>query len=117
MRIYIAGPIRGYPQGNRPAFDAAKVMLRNQGHEPVSPFDFCTPEEEAATDVTPELCRRFARRDCITILDCDAIYMLAGWEKSVGATAEHAVAVWGRLYVYDVHRPLMQLSTGDPAKA
>ena len=28
------------------------------------------------------------------LVDCDAIYMLRGWENSKGARAEHAVAVW-----------------------
>ena len=99
MKIYIAGPIRHRPQKNRPAFDAAKQMLIEAGHEAVTPFDLASSSETDAneTNVTPELCRRFAVRDVTVIAECDGIYMLDGWERSIGARAEYAVAVWCQL--------------------
>lgn len=35
---------------------------------------------------------RHMRKDLRMLLDCDAIYMLCGWERSKGATIEKAVA-------------------------
>jgi hypothetical protein len=38
-------------------------------------------------------------RDIKAIMSCDAIYMLEGWENSVGAKAEKALAEWCGLEV------------------
>lgn len=103
-RIYIAGPMRGLPQYNFPAFDAAAEKLFNEGWYPVNPADVdrdCGyyPEEFAADhnwDEVPEGMdlRDVARRDLDELVGCEAIYMLAGWERSKGAKAEVAVAIW-----------------------
>ena len=42
----------------------------------------------------------FVDRDLDALATCDAIYMLPGWEKSKGASAEHAVAQWRGLTVF-----------------
>lgn len=105
MKIYIAGPIRNRPNKNIDAFENAADWLRNLGYEPVNPFDLATDAEIDAdeTNVTPDMCRKFCRRDVEAILGCDGIYMLRGWEHSTGARAEHAVALWIQLPIlYEV---------------
>ncbi len=39
MRIYLAGPMTGLPDLNRPAFDAAERRLTEQGHFVINPHD------------------------------------------------------------------------------
>ena len=93
-RIYIAGPMRGYPQYNYPAFNAADEWLTLQGWEVKSPAKisktFGTP---SAIDANPYLLARLMRYEIEVLEKCDAIYLLRGWEKSVGAKEELAVAL------------------------
>lgn len=104
MRIYVAGPMRGIPQFNFPAFDAAAERLRGEGHEVFNPAD--RDRRKHGTDVnasaTGDLADvehiGFSLRDALgddTAWICkhaDAIYLLDGWEASRGATAEKALA-------------------------
>jgi hypothetical protein len=87
-KIYIAGPMTGYPLHNFPAFNAAMRVLTSQGHHVISPADlddlFGHDDNIDAT----------IRRDFEAVMNVNAVYMLKGWEKSTGARAEHALAVW-----------------------
>ena len=94
--IYIAGPMRGYPLFNYPAFDSARDMLTSLGIQRViSPADLdreigVCPEEG---DISDEMLRECLRRDLMHLLESDAIVMLEGWRFSKGAVAERALAL------------------------
>jgi len=106
MRIYLAGPMRGIPSFNFPAFDYAADKLRAKGHEVFSPSDrdrtvygekleqnAAGSEDEAASNVGFSL-REALAADCAWICGhAEAIALLPGWEKSTGANAENALAV------------------------
>ena len=110
MKIYLAGPMAGIPYLNYRTFDEVRDELTAGGHEVVSPADLDRdagfdalelPEttnwnkpEEFVTDM-----RMVAMRCLIAVLECDAIYLMRGWEKSKGATAELGVARWMGLEV------------------
>ncbi len=94
MKVYVAGPMRGYPLYNFPAFDAASRWLRRQGHTVFSPAEH---DREMGfneyTDVeTPEFLRQAVKWDLQTISECDAIFLLRGWSKSSGANLELQMA-------------------------
>ena len=97
MKIYISGGMRGYPQYNFPAFYAAERRLIDEGHKVINParideakgFDKNLPLEEQDFDLHETI-----RCDIDELLGCDAIYMLTGWWKSMGAFAELCVARW-----------------------
>jgi len=104
MRIYVAGPMRGIPYYNFPAFDKAANQLREEGHEVVNPadldrangFDAMTLPADYDWSKVPHgfdfgAC---VTRDIKSVRECDAIYMLADWEDSSGARAEYAIAEW-----------------------
>jgi len=100
MRVYIAGPIAGYPDGNKIAFQQAAQRLMELGHTPVDPHLIPTIHDGMACIGTatgrekdPHLDGCYYRTDIIFMLmTCEAIVMLPGWEDSKGATLERAIA-------------------------
>jgi hypothetical protein len=111
QKVYIAGPMRGYPKYNFPAFDAARDLAKAKGWDPISPADIDRDsgfhEHDPNADVyTAEVNRTFAGRDVNAILslrseDGDALALLPGWERSTGALAELALAKWVKLRILD----------------
>jgi hypothetical protein len=104
-RVYIAGPMRGYPQFNFPAFDAARDAWAARGWEVVSPADMDrTLDGVQECNPTPDQIHSFAhymRRDINALLTVDAIAFLPGWEASTGANVEKVVAQALNLDQYD----------------
>src|SRR6266700_7527506 len=90
MKIYLAGPMRGVPMFNFPAFHEAAARLRAQGHEVFSPAE---KDAEAGQDGTkPALTiSHYMAIDLPEVCRADAVVLLPGWEKSQGATIEIAV--------------------------
>jgi hypothetical protein len=86
VRVYISGPITGKPDGNREAFNAAALDLRQRGHVPINPQDLPTPIL-GVNDY-----KGWMRQDIRALCDCDAILMLPGWSISEGAKLERKVA-------------------------
>jgi Domain of unknown function (DUF4406) len=84
MRIYIAGPMTGYPDLNFPAFHHAAAMLRGKGHDVVNPAEINVDPAKGWVE-----CMRADIRELVT---CDAICMLPGWPRSRGALLEHTIA-------------------------
>lgn len=101
MHIYLAGPMRGHPHFNFPAFDAAAAQLRAHGHTVLSPaeadraigFDETRHTLEdylqltGDTDLTTTAFKNLAH---VSAGDC--VCLLEGWESSKGAAFERAAA-------------------------
>ena len=106
-KVYIAGPMRGYPNFNFPAFFAAADYFKNVcGWQVFNPaqddWDTYGVDVSKGNDTGCELQAEEEHgvtiRDCMQ-RDCEWIckhathmYMLRGWENSSGALAEHALA-------------------------
>lgn len=88
MRCYIAGRMRGVRKKGFPAFDRAKAKLLSLGHEVVSPADMDRQDKRPLAQL------EYAKRDVKAIFGVDAICLLKGWEKSVGASAEFFLSRW-----------------------
>jgi len=85
MRLYLAGPMTGYPEFNYPAFYEAAANLRRAGH-----FVFNPAEATDHTDGNPI---EYLLVDLAWIIaHAEGIAMLPGWDKSKGAKVEHALA-------------------------
>jgi len=93
VKLYLAGPMRGYPDNNAAAFHAAAFVLRDMGHTVWSPaeHDKALADDADALDI-----RRTFVRDLTALLECDAVVLLDGWPGSHGACLErHAADVCG----------------------
>ena len=82
--VYIAGPMTGYPDYNKPAFYQAENYLRAQGHR----FIRSPVVHEASLPY-----KTLIDLGLKVLKDCDVIFMLTGWYKSRGARLEHLYAV------------------------
>ncbi len=83
LKIYIAGPMTGLVDANRPAFNGYAAALVEVGHVALNPavlpdglehheyMAICKPMVEIA----------------------DEVHMLPGWERSKGAMMEHGWAI------------------------
>jgi nucleoside 2-deoxyribosyltransferase len=91
--IYLAGPMRGLPEYNFPAFHAAAADLRERGYEVWSPAEH--DETEGFVPTTGEglkTLREYMQTDIPQVLASDALVVLTGWEASTGARLEVHVA-------------------------
>lgn len=100
MRVYVAGPMRGLPEFNFPAFDWAATILRSHGHDVVNPAEHDRENgfnpagmtgNEDLTEHGFDL-RAALAWDLDQITRCDAVFFLDGWQQSSGARAEYALA-------------------------
>lgn len=115
LKGYVAGPMRGIPLLNFPAFDAAAAKGRSLGYDIISPADMdrengvSGKEPLNADDLTPAMIREFVLRDTNVIQnvlraeDGDFLALLPNWYKSKGATAEVFLARWLGLAFKDAH--------------
>ena len=100
-RIYIAGPMRGVPKFNRPAFEDWAETLRAIGWDVVSPVEIGAKfGTDLQIDSDPELLRKVKGEELRALVTCEAIYLLRNWQYSVGAREELAAALSRHLAVY-----------------
>lgn len=114
MNVYLAGPMRGLPQFNFPAFRRAAGSLRAEGHVVFSPAERDEQIGFDPTDMTGDedlASIGFDLREALRIDTewicrwADAVAVLDDWERSSGARAEVALARALSLPVY-VAEPL-----------
>jgi hypothetical protein len=88
-KIYIAGPMTGLPEHNRPAFHEAAALLRSHGFDVLNPAEL--DESENAGEIKPW--EYYLRRDLGALLaQCDKVAFLPGWQHSRGARLERYVS-------------------------
>ncbi len=95
MRIYISGPMRGYPDNNVEAFNQAEQNLVNLGHTVWSPAANEVWDTEhgpsKAMNLDSSLIKNWA----------EGIYVLDGWMSSFGSRAEVTDAEWAGIPIYN----------------
>lgn len=100
--LYIAGPMRGVPEFNFPAFFAAEDKLRAAGYDTINPArrDLEKGFDPSGMDGLENLAIHgfdllaALAWDCQQIcMKADGLALLPGWKASRGARAERALAI------------------------
>ena len=107
MKLYVAGPMRGYPRLNFDNFVRMSNNIWCTGHTAINPAELdilcgmCidTVKEE---DITDDIVRSMLLRDIVLIMtEADGLVVLDGWEASAGARMEFQLARALKLPVYN----------------
>lgn len=105
MRMYLSGPIAGRPNANKETFEHYAALVRMAGADPLLPSEVkpdhegdCPPDPLKGADGHSWSCH--LRADIQAMLQCDAVGMLPGWERSHGARLENTVAAASGLPVF-----------------
>lgn len=90
---YLAGPMRGLPEYNFPAFHAAAADLRARGLEVFSPAERDIEEDGFDPKTHPaQSMAYYMQHDLPAVCRADCVVVLPGWEDSQGASLEVYVA-------------------------
>lgn len=85
-QIYVSGPITGFPDHNKPAFEFASGKLKESGWEVFNPLDHGGMDDSLTWE-------QHLSRDLAGMLNnCDSIVFLPKWEQSRGSRLEGYVA-------------------------
>jgi len=109
MRVYLAGPMRGFPLYNFANFFKVAQLLREAGYtvqnpaehdmakgfNPSEPLD--SENNAKCFDISTAL-----REDFRLILDADGIVLMKGWRESSGASAEAVVAYYSGKKIFEI---------------
>ncbi len=82
---YLAGPMSGIKDYNKPAFKRITKALRRQGFNILSPVetDNKVPKDSKWAD--------YLRKDLLLLAKCEGIILMPGWEDSRGARLEQSI--------------------------
>lgn len=114
MKVYLAGPMRGYPLFNFPAFKAAAKKLRSMGHEVFAPHerDLETGFNPAKDEAKPMA--HYMAIDLPEVCKAEAVIVLPGWEKSKGCKMELSLAfeLGKDVFAYETMHRITDTSAG-----
>lgn len=124
-KVFISGPMAGYPNNNREEFMNAEKLLRDAGFSVFNPARLDFDGAWTRADIMSI--------DLNALSRCNYIYQLDGWKRSKGALAEYEAAMsmghnvinktWLQWYVEEIRKreekrpePLEIYCRGDEKK-
>jgi hypothetical protein len=128
MKLYLAGPMRGIPEFNFPAFHIGAAQLREAGHIVFSPAERdiavtgvdISKGNATGDNALAEAQHGFNLREALKddlefiCLHADGIALLPGWTNSKGAQAKVATARALGLMVMTIEEAALKTAEGKP---
>lgn len=95
MKIFISGNTSGRESQARREYASAKKIIESRGHDAVNPF------ENGLRDSDPW--EQHLAAHIISLMQCDALYLLPDWEKSRDAALMNVIArcTGKKIFTYD----------------
>ena len=100
-KIYIAGPMTGYENYNYPKFFKIESILKEKGWIVINPAritDDFGGQNVFLSDLNAQKTILFEQQT--QLMNCNAILLLDGWQKSVGSKIELQIALKHNLDIY-----------------
>lgn len=100
-RIFISGPMNGYKKFNFDHFDEIEEILKNQGYIVVNPAtiskrylgDLVNKIDKEPIDFNSFDFDAMIKEHSEELIKSDAMYLLKGWQNSIGAKNELLLAL------------------------
>ena len=95
-KVYISGPMTGIENDNRAEFERAEAWLIKQWYYPITPFKLMLEQDRgrAFSQLAPATYSQRLAYDIKAMAEMvQVVFVLPGWEQSVGAALEVAFAV------------------------
>jgi hypothetical protein len=105
-KVYLAGPITGIKDDNKPAFKKGAKKLRKLGYEVITPFDIDIPDIPEPIGDFEQAYWNYYMKECLCYLldnHFDMYIFLEGWQSSNGAYLEFTLGCSMNMVMYDIH--------------
>lgn len=102
MWLYVIGPMAKNENLNRDAFEDAQDKLWGAGYHVLTPYDVVSPNMSYG---------KAMKASINTMLTCDGVALLEGWDENKNTKLEKEVAIECGLYVRPLYAWLVEVSS------
>ena len=92
-KIFISGPMTGYPDFNFPLFNAVSKILIQKGFDVVNPVNICLKYKKEKVLSDKDVFTAMIDEQQKEERKCTVLLLLPGWEDSVGVRLELQTAI------------------------
>ena len=92
-KVFLSGPMTGYPGYNFQRFNLAEKQLADAGIECVNPVHICKKYKEEHVLADKAVFDKMIAEEQEAERECDAILLLDGWQMSKGVRLELKIAL------------------------
>ena len=100
LKVFISGPMSGYPGYNFKKFREIEEKLKLYGAEVVSPERICQKYTQEAVLKNYGLMAQMVAEQQDELLTCNAILLMNGWETSNGSRYELSTALKNKMAIF-----------------